>query len=92
MIVDIRFQKETTLIVFKGKDFTSHDDILTIASSLAAGGYCFEAGTLLSPSFGQFVEGVKPRSEYGVLVGRDAEGKPFVRWGKMEKAPAGLPI
>ena len=86
MLVDIRPQNGQTLIVFKAKDLTSFDDLLDIASGIAAGCHCFEAGSLLSPDFRQFIDEIKPRTQYGILVGRDLQGKPLVRWGKLMKA------
>jgi hypothetical protein len=83
MLVDIRPQNGQTLIVFKAKDLTSFDDLLDIASGVAAGRHCFEAGSLLSPDFRQFVDEIKPRTQYGILVGHDPHGKPLVRWGKL---------
>nr|CRY97828.1 hypothetical protein [uncultured prokaryote] len=83
MLVDIRPQNGKTLIAFKAKDLTTFDDILDIACAVAAGQYCFEAGSLLSPDFRQFVDEIKPRIQYGILVGHDPHGKPLVRWGKL---------
>ena len=86
MNVDIRPQNGKTLIAFKAKDLSSFDDILGIACAVAAGQYCFEAGSLLSPDFRQFIDEIKPRTQYGILVGRDLHDKPLVRWGKLMKA------
>lgn len=86
MIVDIQPQDGQTLIVFKAKDLTSFDDLLDIASGIAAGLHCFDAGSLLSPDFRQFVDEIKPRTQYGILVGHDHHGKPLVRWGRLRTA------
>ena len=84
MIVDIQRQGKKTLIVFKEKDFTNYNDILGIACGVAAGNYCFEAGSLLSPDFVQFIENIKLRIKYGILIRHDNHGKPLVRWGRLQ--------
>lgn len=86
MIVDIQIDTDNTLIIFKGKDFTSFGDILKIACAITSGLYCFEPGSLLKPEFGEFVDQIKSRIKYGIHIGHDRNGKPFVRWGRFKGA------
>ena len=51
MIVNIEHGTQKTLITFKASDFTSFHDIQAIASAIAAGSHCFEAGALFSNEF-----------------------------------------
>jgi len=84
MIVNIEHGTQQTLITFKASDFTSFHDIQTIASAIAAGSHCFEAGALLSNEFKKFIDEIKPRNSYGIMLGTDEENKPFVEWGKVK--------
>lgn len=85
MIVNIEHGIQHTLITFKASDFTCFDDIQRIASATAAGGYCFEAGSLLSDEFKQFISRIEPRKTYGIMVGIDEHNQPFVEWGKLKR-------
>lgn len=85
MIVNIENSAEHTLVSFKASDFTCFDDIQRIASAIAAGGYCFEAGALLSDEFIQFIDGIKPRNSYGIMLGVDEQNQPFVKWGRIKR-------
>lgn len=80
MIVDIRPQNGKTLIAFKAKDLSSFDDILGIACAVAAGQYCFEAGSLLSPDFRQFIDEIKPRTHWGKLMKAGSRGSSPSLW------------
>lgn len=84
MIVNIEPSKMNTLITFKAKDLTCFNDIFSIASAMA-NSYCFEARVLLSPEFESFIETLKPRITYGIRVGYDMEGEPYVEWGKVKR-------
>lgn len=85
MLVDIEPGESTTLIRFKLKDLTNHEDLINIASAIASGRYCFEAGSLLSLDFMRFMGELKPRITYGILVGLDSDNTPIVQWGKVQK-------
>lgn len=84
MIVDIENTAERTLISFRASDLTSLQDIRQIVGSIAAGGYCFEAGTLFSEDFENFINNIKPHNRYGIMLGLDNQGKPFVNWGRVK--------
>lgn len=89
MIVNIeRGKEEHTLITFKASDFTCLEDIQIIASSIAAGGYCFEAGSLFSDEFKQFIDGIKPRNTYSIMLGIDERNRPSVKWGIVKSESA----
>lgn len=85
MIVDIEHGTQHTLITFKASDFTCLDDIQRIVSATAAGSYCFEASSLLSDEFKQFISRIEPRKSYGIIVGIDEQNQVFVEWGKLKR-------
>lgn len=88
MIVEVDIGEYTTLVKFYKKDLTSTEEIQRIASAFATS-YCFDAMSLLSPEFEEFITNLKPRTQYGIMVGYDpGTDDPVVRWGKVQRAPA----
>lgn len=84
MIFNIEFTflvPHTTRISFKGKDLTSIEEVQRCVSAVA-NSYCFEANSVLSEEFKNFINSVVRTSskKYIILVGLDPEGQPFVYW------------
>ncbi|HHH2006444.1 TPA: hypothetical protein ACPZF7_004215 [Yersinia enterocolitica] len=80
MKVDIRFFACESVITFKLKDFTNIDDITSIGSAMAHL-RSFEAGSLRSAEFKEFIAALKPRKTYEIIVGHDENDRPYVKWG-----------
>lgn len=85
MKFNVDFFENKTIATFKKKDFTNIDDVISMCSALA-NRHCFEAGTLLSNEFKNFIENIEYRKTYGVIVGHEIESdEPVVKWGVLEK-------
>lgn len=85
MNFNVEFFERETLVTFKKKDFTNIDDVISMCSALA-NRHCFEAGTLLSNEFKNFIENIEHRKTYAVIVGHEIySDKPIVKWGVLEK-------
>lgn len=83
MIVDIENFERESIISFKLKDLTNLDEIVSIGSAMA-NRYCFEAGSLVSDEFKEFITTLKPRKTYAIVVGIDSHDKPYVKWGTLK--------
>ena len=85
MNFNVEFFETKTIVTFKKKDFTNIDDVISMCSALA-NRHCFEAGSLLSSGFKDFIENIEHRKTYAVIVGHEVySDKPVVKWGILEK-------
>jgi chitinase len=87
MKIDLDFYNEKTKISFKLKDITNLSDIIEIVFSLASGRHSFEANSLFTTEFKQFIGSLQPRKTYEIVVGHDNYDRPFVRWGSLPSPP-----
>lgn len=83
MIVDIKNYDGYTFVIFSPKNLVKNE--LIRISSMAASAHCFEAMSLLSEEFSAFLNSLKPRKKYCVVVGQDSDGSPYVGYGEFHQ-------
>lgn len=82
MILDVSKNENETWIKFKAKDIKTDEDkkqLRSICCDLASG-YCFEASSLYTEDFNEFLNVLKPRINYIIIVGHNGE-YPIVKLG-----------
>ncbi len=88
MIFDIDHQEDQFVIKFKAKDINAPEYIECIRHTCygLAHSFCFEANSLFSGEFTEFLNSLAPRRTYCVVVGRDRfNQEPIVEWGIFNK-------
>jgi hypothetical protein len=86
MLLDIDSEDSQFVVKFKAKDLVSDESkecIIKVCSGLA-NSFCFEASSLYSSEFIDFLNSCEPRKTYCVIVGRDFN-QPHVAWGVFRK-------